>query len=143
MKKMPFRKSSHSSSKDPAVSRRSFLLGAGALSGLAITGPFAHQAQTRTPKFSADPFNLGVASGDPMPEGVVLWTRLAPDPLNGGGMPPAPVAVSWEVAEDEQLKKIIKRGQAVASPRFGHSVHVEVRGLKPAHWYWYRFMTGS
>src|SRR5262247_2520469 len=123
-----------------ANSRRSFLIGAGALSGFAITGQFPSLSQT---KFSADPFSLGVASGDPFPDSVVLWTRLAPDPLNGGGMPQSAVTVRWEVAEDEQMKKIVQRGSESASPELGHSVHVEVRGLKPARWYWYRFIAGS
>src|SRR5262245_9596103 len=123
-----------------AGSRRSFLIGVGAFSGLAITGQFPSLSQT---KFSADPFSLGVASGDPLPDSVVLWTRLAPDPLNGGGMPPSAVSVKWEIAEDEQMKKIVQRGSVSASPEFGHSVHVEVRGLKPSHCYWYRFMSGS
>jgi alkaline phosphatase D len=93
-------------------------------------------------QFSADPFSLGVASGDPLPDGVVLWTRLAPDPLNSGGMPPQPVMVQWEVATDEGMKRIIKRGTVQATPTLGHSVHVEVQGLKPAHWYWYQFKAG-
>src|SRR5262247_3131217 len=105
-----------------ANSRRSFLIGAGALSGFAITGQFPSLSQT---KFSADPFSLGVASGDPLPDGVVLWTRLAPDPLNGGGMPPQAVTVKWEVAADERMKEVVLRGSAVASPELGHSVHVE------------------
>jgi alkaline phosphatase D len=125
------------------ISRRSFMIGAGALSGLAIAGQIPSYAQTGAPKFAADPFSLGVASGDPAPDGVVLWTRLAPDPLNGGGMPPNSVTVKWEIAEDEQMKKIVKRGEAVAAPELGHSVHVEAQGLKPARWYWYRFMVGS
>jgi alkaline phosphatase D len=126
-----------------SISRRGFLIGAGALSGLAITGQFPALPQTTVPKFSADPFSLGIASGDPLPDSVVLWTRLAPDPLNGGGMPQSAVSVKWEVAEDEQMKKIVQRGSALASPDFGHSVHVELRGLKPERWYWYRFIAGS
>ena len=45
--------------------------------------------------FTRDPFTLGVAAGDPDPQGAVLWTRLAPDPLNGGGMPARAVPVRW------------------------------------------------
>lgn len=125
------------------VDRRRFLIGAGALSGLALTGEITTYAQSQTPKFTADPFSLGVASGDSLPDGVVLWTRLAPDPLNGGGMPPHAVTVKWEIATDEQMKEIVQRGSAVASPKLGHSVHVEAQGLKPARWYWYRFTVGS
>jgi alkaline phosphatase D len=126
-----------------AFNRRRFLIGAGALAGLALTGQRPSYAQSKTPKFTADPFSLGVASGDPLPDGVVLWTRLAPDPLNGGGLPAQAFTVKWEVAADDRMKEVVKRGSAVASPELGHSVHVEVTGLKPARLYWYRFMIGD
>ncbi len=97
----------------------------------------------RRPVFTSYPFTLGVASGDPDSSGVVLWTRLAPDPLRGGGMPPDSVEVSWEIATDDRLRRIARRGTAVASPDFGHSVHVEVEGLEPDRPYWYRFYAGG
>ncbi len=140
MKKTLYTSDLHSSAD---LNRRRFLIGAGALSGSAILGQFSSNAQTGTPKFTADPFSLGVASGDPLPDGVVLWTRLAPDPLNGGGAPPHAVSVRWEIATDEQMKKVVQRGSAVAAPDFGHSAHVDVRGLNPASWYWYRFTVGA
>jgi alkaline phosphatase D len=86
-----------------------------------------------------DPFALGVASGDPVPHGVVLWTRLAPDPLAGGGMPHEPVTVDWQLAADEQFRQVVAHGSVSARPELGHSVHVEVTGLEPGSWYWYRF----
>ena len=85
------------------------------------------------------PFSLGVASGDPTSDGVVLWTRLAVDPLNGGGMPPADLEVGWEVARDERMQDVVQSGTTIATSALGHSVHVEVQGLEPARWYWYRF----
>ncbi|MGW2635507.1 alkaline phosphatase D family protein [Streptomyces sp. NPDC001348] len=88
-------------------------------------------------------FSLGVASGDPLPDGIVLWTRLAPDPLNGGGMPDSAVPVEWELAEDERCRKTVRRGVAQALPEYGHSVHVDVRGLRPGRTYWYRFRSGG
>ncbi|MFF4830436.1 alkaline phosphatase D family protein [Streptomyces sp. NPDC001315] len=88
-------------------------------------------------------FSLGVASGDPLPDGVVLWTRLAPDPLNGGGMPAQAVSVEWEISEDSRFAKSVRRGTAQARPEYGHSVHVDVRGLRPDRTYWYRFRTGG
>ncbi|MFF4485146.1 alkaline phosphatase D family protein [Streptomyces sp. NPDC001544] len=88
-------------------------------------------------------FSLGVASGDPLPDGIVLWTRLAPDPLNGGGMPDSAVPVEWELADDERFRKTVRRGVAQAQPEFGHSVHVDVRGLHPGRTYWYRFRSGG
>lgn len=95
------------------------------------------------PRFLADPFTLGVASGDPQPGGFVLWTRLAPDPIRGGGMPAANVPVRWEIATDEAMARVVKRGESVASPDFAHSVHTEVSGLDPDRWYWYRFDAGG
>ncbi|UFS97509.1 alkaline phosphatase D family protein [Nocardia huaxiensis] len=92
------------------------------------------------------PFALGVASGDPTPDGVVLWTRLAPDPLapDGlGGMPMRPVTVEYEVAHDAQFRRVVARGEAVASRELGHSVHPEVRGLDSDRWYFYRFRAGT
>jgi alkaline phosphatase D len=70
---------------------------------------------------------------------VVLWTRLAPDPLNGGGMGPDDVTVDWEVFQDEGLTRPVRRGRARARARGAHTVHVTVDGLAPDRWYWYRF----
>lgn len=89
------------------------------------------------------PFTLGIASGDPLPDGVVLWTRLAPDPLNGGGMDPHPFPVQWEVSLDPEFKSVIQRGTELSKPQMGHSVHVEVSRLSSSTWYYYRFKAGS
>jgi len=119
--------------------RRNFLIGGAALAGAALIHPVAGWTKNDGLSFADDPFSLGVASGDPWESGVVLWTRLAPDPLNGGGMPAQPVPVKWEVATDDRMQKVVAKGTAMAEPAWGHSVHVEVSGLKPARWYWYRF----
>jgi alkaline phosphatase D len=71
-------------------------------------------------------FTLGVASGDPSADSVVLWTRLAPDPLNGGGMGTKPVDVRWDVAVDPAMAGVIRSGQATAHPKNGHAVSVNV-----------------
>jgi alkaline phosphatase D len=73
----------------------------------------------------------------------VLWTRLAPKPLEGGGMPAEPVEVSWIVSEDEKMSRVVRKGREVAHPEWAHSVHVELSGLKPDRWYWYQFKCGS
>lgn len=91
------------------------------------------------PKLSGFPFRLGVASGEPMPDGIVLWTRLAPAPTDPAAMPAVNIPVSWEVSEDESFGKTVKKGEAMATPALAHSVHVEVNGLQPGRWYWYRF----
>lgn len=124
----------------PAMGRRSVLL-TGAAAAVIAGGRF-EAAQAAAPPTAAPErrlFSLGVASGEPLPDSVVLWTRLAPLPLEGGGMPPAPVTVRWELAEDEGMRRIVRRGQAVARREWAHSVHVEVAGLLPGRWYWYRF----
>jgi len=98
--------------------------------------------QDRGPSFAADPFALGVASGDPGPDGFVLWTRLAPDPLNGGGID-GDVGVRWEIASDDAFRQVVRSGTATASAELAHSVHVEVAGLEADRWYWYRFSAGD
>jgi alkaline phosphatase D len=95
------------------------------------------------PRFSGYPFTLGVASGAPLPDGVVLWTRLAPKPLSGGGAGRDPVLVRWQVADDEAFARIVRRGSVTARPSGAFSVHVEVSGLQPARWYFYRFIAGG
>jgi alkaline phosphatase D len=108
-------------------------------SAVAGTGPWV--ATARLPK---EVFTLGVASGDPKPHGAVLWTRLAPDPLAGGGMPAQDVPVHWQVAEDARFRRPVRGGVATARAAWGHSVHVELTGLRPDRLYWYRFrVSGS
>ncbi|MFD4623496.1 alkaline phosphatase D family protein [Streptomyces sp. NPDC058475] len=121
--------------------RRRFLTAGAAVLGAAASAQLwlptaARAAETPLPD---GVFTLGIASGDPLPGGIVLWTRLAPDPLNGGGMPDRTVSVDWEIAEDSRFRKTARRGTAQARPEYGHSVHVDVRGLSPDRVYWYRF----
>jgi len=124
------------------ISRRWFMAYAGALSSLPLLGRSTWV--NAAPVFSNDPFALGVASGDPDDTSVVLWTRLAPAPLEPfGGMPNEAVAVRWELADDEGFQNIINSGTTTATPQLGHSVHVEVAGLQPDRWYWYRFHSGD
>ena len=122
------------------LTRRDFLAGGVVLLS---SSPLFARALRFAPSFPVNPFSLGVASGDPSSDGVVLWTRLAPDPLNGGGMDPELVSVGWEVADDERMTKIVQAGTAYADPALAHSVHVEVSGLQPGRWYWYRFHSGN
>ena len=124
-------------------SRRAFLNAAWKLGAAAMFSAPVSRTVLARPLFHAYPFSLGVASGDPLPDGVVLWTRLAPDPLDGGGMPMARIEVQWEIASDEGMRQVVRKGVAVAHPELGHSVHVEVDGLQPWREYWYRFRVGS
>ena len=132
-----------SQENDILLSRRRFLLGAGGLTGLLAAGSIAGRAQIIKPRFASNPFTLGIASGEPTPDGVVLWTRLALNPLNGGGMPNAAIPVTWRVALDENMRHVVRSGMTLASPALGHSVHVELSGLEPSRWYWYQFSAGD
>ncbi|RYY27161.1 MAG: alkaline phosphatase [Sphingomonadales bacterium] len=117
--------------------RRLLLVGGQA----ALLATLARAPAMAAPKFLEDPFSMGVASGDPTPDGFVIWTRLAPKPLEqNGGMPAKAVKVRWEVAEDDRFRKILLAGKALARPELAHSVHVEVAGLRSYRRYWYRFM---
>ena len=121
------------------MDRRAFLTATARLSALAALGQVAACVPTQPVKLNKDPFTLGVASGDPLPDGVVLWTRLAPDPLAGGGMGASPVDVEWLIARDDAMKDVVRSGTSSALPELAHSVHVEVAGLDPDRVYWYRF----
>ena len=110
----------------PPPSRRGLLLSLAA--GATSLVP-ARRARANA-VFTDFPFQLGVAAGDPAEDGFVIWTRLAPRPLEtGGGVPPVPVPVVWEVAADPGFTQVVRRGEALARPELGHSVHVEVTGL--------------
>lgn len=109
------------------MNRREFIAAFGALPAM------ARASQVR---LSSNPFTLGVASGDPVPTGVVLWTRL-----DGAAEPRVPVA--WEIAEDDGFRRIVRKGVNLALKELGHSVHAEVEGLRAGRHYWYRFMAGG
>lgn len=113
----------------PATSRRQWLAAAAAWGACATAPAWVRHAR------AADTarFTLGVASGYPQPDSVVLWTRLVGENL------PAEVPVQWEVAEDETFTRIVQRGTHTAQAQWAHSVHVQPRGLAPARPYWYRF----
>ncbi len=129
------------------IDRRKFLgLGGAGVAALALGAGSLTEEAVAAPRFSGYPFSLGVASGDPEPGGVVLWTRLAPRPLapdGRGGMPDRAVPVRWEVAHDEKFRAVVRHGVELARPKFAHSVHVEVEGLEPNRVYFYRFKAGG
>ena len=127
------------------VSRRNFNLGLAASLGLA--GSFeslSAEAQSRAETLvGADPFSLGVASGDVTADSVVLWTRLAPSPLSeAGGMPSEKVPIEYVVSKSQDLSDPILKGVYQTSPVFGHSVHIELDGLTSGQEYWYQFRLG-
>ena len=110
------------------------------------TVPAVPTAGARTPAPApGDPFGLGVASGEPAADSVVLWTRLATDPTaeDGlGGLGNRHTDVEWEIAEDERFARVVRRGRTTTGPDAGHSVHVEAAGLGPGRDYFYRFRVG-
>ncbi|MGW2892364.1 alkaline phosphatase D family protein [Streptomyces griseoruber] len=134
--------------------RRRRFLGAGAVTlgaaGAAAAGqllPDSASASVSGAAAAAGPgaevsgtvFKLGVASGDPLPTAIVLWTRVLPATQGSSGILPPTVAVTWELASDSGFTTIVGSGTATASAGLGHSVHVDVTGLTPATDYWYRF----
>ncbi|MEU1170536.1 alkaline phosphatase D family protein [Streptomyces microflavus] len=131
------------------LDRRRLLTGAGAAAALAFTmnlpaAGTASAAELDARRIADDPFTLGVASGDPLPGSVLIWTRLAPRPYEpGGGLPADRVQVSWELAHDEGFRRIARRGSVTAHAEFAHSVRADVQGLDPGRAYYYRFRTGS
>jgi phosphodiesterase/alkaline phosphatase D-like protein len=125
----------------PVLTRRRLLArAAGAFAvGTVLPGAVLAGCAARMP---ADPFTLGVASGDPGPDGMVLWTCLAPNPLaeDGlGGMPSRPVEVEWEIADDERFSHVTRSGTVTAVPESAHTVHVEISGLPAGAEFFYRF----
>lgn len=112
-----------------------------ALSAWTLPRPAGAQ---EVPGWRADPFSLGVASGMPRPDSVVLWTRLAPlgeDVAERDARPPC--KVRWEVFADEALRQRVAQGEQITHAARGFSVHVQVDGLAPQRTYWYRFSCGD
>ncbi|MCB1017278.1 MAG: alkaline phosphatase D family protein [Acidimicrobiales bacterium] len=139
------------------LTRRAFLVGAAASGALVAAGCSSDGgggessgATTTTattlpvPDLPGDPFTLGVASGDPLSDRVVLWTRLAPEPLHArGGMPRGlDVPVRWEV-QTLAGREPVADGVTVAPADHGHTVHLDVDGLDPDTAYRYRFSVGE
>ncbi|MGW1340969.1 alkaline phosphatase D family protein [Kribbella sp. NPDC002412] len=132
----------------PPPTRRTFLQLTGLSAASVALGVSAPASADATPgrPIPSGAFALGVASGDPRPDGFVLWTRLAPTPLAAdghGGMRADHVPVQYEVAEDSSFKRVVRRGLAIATPELAHAVHPEVRGLRPEREYFYRFRAGA
>lgn len=123
------------------VERRIFLAQAARMAAwTALAAAFPGTTLGRT---SSYPFRLGVASGSPRPNSIVLWTRLVAEPLGPQPFGPTPLAVRWELADDDAFKCIVASGNTAALPELTHSVHVDVSNLRPGRWYWYRFLLGD
>ena len=122
------------------LNRREFMLALSAV-GMASAAPAYTQER---PRFSDPPFALGVASGYPSQDGVVIWTRLVIDPSRpDGGIDPVRIRLNWAVARDEKMRDVVASGLEYLVPAWAHSLRVEVKGLEPDRWYWYRFTAGD
>lgn len=107
-----------------------------------LAGPLAAAIPARAAEAPA--FLHGLASGDPLPDGVLLWTRVTPtaEATPGSGLGPD-TEVSWVVATDKALTNIVGRGSLTATAASDHTVKADVRGLAPATDYWFRFTAGG
>jgi alkaline phosphatase D len=118
------------------ISRRGVLQGIG---GAFLSGAAPHWVKaSEVLRFSSTPFVLGVASGSPTTNGIILWTRLLHESLSSLSVP-----VRWEIASDERMQRVVRHGSEFATPEWAHSVHIEVAGLQPGREYWYRFIAGG
>ncbi len=128
--------------------RRQLVTGAAGAGLVLIAAPALLRQAAAQSWRAGDPFSLGVASGAPRPDGFVLWTRLAPEPLSSnpqtpGGMSGGDVTVGYEIATDAAMHDVVRRGEAAAERAYAYSVHLDVAGLQPGRPYWYRFMSGE
>jgi alkaline phosphatase D len=126
------------------TSRRTLLRLAGSMAAAGIAAQLSAAASaagrvTRRGRFGAYPFPIGVASGDPVNDGFVIWTRVAPKPFDPLAFTEESLEVGWEIAEDPSFRKIAAQGSEIARRALGHSVRAEIRGLEPGRPYWYRF----
>ena len=124
-----------------SIERRTLLKGAVATAGLVTASAFMRSARSDAWADGTLLFPLGVASGDPDEHSVVLWTRLAADPLVAdGALPNESIAVGWEVARDSGMRRIVRHGVTVARPETGHAVRLLVGALPADEWLYYRFV---
>ncbi|WP_370652815.1 alkaline phosphatase, partial [Frankia sp. Cj5] len=144
------------SSGPAAATRRGFLAGGAVLltavgcsgggsgggSGGAATARPSLRPATAIPGVGDGVFALGVASGDPLPDSVIIWTRLAPA-AGVASLPARDIPVDWQLATDDRFTDVVAVGTQTATPGSAHSVHVDVRGLQPARVYFYRFRAGT
>ncbi|MFF3482510.1 alkaline phosphatase D family protein [Streptomyces sp. NPDC002701] len=131
---------SHSSPGLPAPTRRTVVKAAAATA--ALGAPLAAALPARAAQAPA--FLHGVASGDPLPDGILLWTRVTPadDATPGSGLGPD-VQVEWTVATDKAFTNVVTKGSTTATAASDHTVKADIRGLRPATDYWFRFSSGG
>ncbi|CAN5424431.1 alkaline phosphatase D family protein [soil metagenome] len=124
-------------SHTPSVNRRTVLATGTVAAGVAAVAPgLSAPASAAGRRY----FQHGVASGDPRPSRVVIWTRVTPTGASTPGSGKGPkVTVAWQVAKDPHFRTVVTRGTFATSASRDHTVKLDVTGLKPATWYYYRF----
>ena len=115
------------------LERRALLVGAAATVAALRLGATALAAPSRRRRCRPTPSPRAWPAATPPPTASSLWTRLAPDPPNGGGMPPDPVSVTWEVAADEAFSAIVPTGTVNAVAELAHTVARRGGGPRPRH----------
>ena len=123
--------------------RRHLLKAAMAGVGLALVPRSVQAARLRLRKFATNPFTLGVASGYPTDDGMVLWTRLAPNIDSDEELADSDFILTYEIATDPNFSRRVQSGTVVAMAADGHSVHLEISGLPPGREFYYRFRAGD
>lgn len=132
--------------QNSTLSRRNLLKTSAMFTGAIAMGGMSNLvfgASRRLTSLPANPFYLGVASGDPTSDSVVLWTRLAQEVLSGVGAANDALEIDYEIADSASFTRILRSGTIVAPAELGHSAHAEVRGLSPATEYFYRWHVGG
>jgi alkaline phosphatase D len=127
--------------KSFTLSRRDALRALG--TSLLLTTPARLLRASESVRFATNPFPLGVASGYPSANGVVLWTRLLAASEDSHHLTDAAIPVKVEIATDEKFRKVIRTETLYATPEWAHSIHAEIAGLKPSREYWFRFTAGG
>ncbi|MFF7869854.1 alkaline phosphatase D family protein [Streptomyces qaidamensis] len=137
-----YRSSNTSEGINSLTPRRRTVVKAAAATAV-LAGPLAATLPARAVD-QAPAFLHGVASGDPLPDGVLLWTRVTPVPeaIPGSGAGPD-TEVSWTVAEDKAFTTVVAKGSTTATAASDHTVKADIRGLKPGTDYWFRFSAGG
>ncbi|MEV0927254.1 alkaline phosphatase D family protein, partial [Streptomyces spongiicola] len=126
------------------TSRRTVVKAAAATAVAGSVTAGTHAASPASAREQAPAFVHGVASGDPLPDGVLLWTRVTPVPDAPPGSGKGPdVEVDWQAAEDGEFTRIVAAGRTTATAAADHTVKVDVRGLRPATAYYFRFLSGT
>ncbi|MER8221823.1 alkaline phosphatase D family protein [Streptomyces sp. NPDC094143] len=137
-----YRSSNTSEGLNSLTPRRRTVVKAAAATAV-LAGPLAATLPARAVD-QAPAFLHGVASGDPLPDGVLLWTRVTPVPeaIPGSGIGPD-TEVAWTVARDKAFTNVVAKGSTTATAASDHTVKADIRGLEPGTDYWFRFSAGG